>query len=82
MFLFTQLAVQAHLFFQVSIELPATKQHQDPSSEFSQHVHLPSCQQSGVAQTCVFCRSAAFKDSPREKPQTSKSTKPALPTVL
>jgi cobalt-zinc-cadmium efflux system outer membrane protein len=27
-----------------------------------------------VAQTCVFCRSAAFKDSRREYPQTSKST--------
>jgi CHAT domain-containing protein len=36
--------------------------------------------QERVAQTCVFCRSAALPVFPPEKPQTSESTRSALPT--
>jgi hypothetical protein len=32
-----------------------------------------------VARTCVFCRSAALPMFPREEPQTSESTRSALP---
>jgi hypothetical protein len=30
-----KLPVQAHLFINLSIEAPATKQHQEPSAEFA-----------------------------------------------
>jgi hypothetical protein len=50
----------------------------DILEEYARVLHRPQ----RVAQTCVFCRSAAFKDSRREKPQTSKSTKSALPARL
>jgi hypothetical protein len=49
LFLLGQLAVQAHLFVQVSVELPATKQHQEASAEFSQHIHPPSRQLSAFS---------------------------------
>jgi hypothetical protein len=39
LFLLPQFAVQAHLFFQVAVELTAAKQHQEPSSEFNEPVH-------------------------------------------
>jgi hypothetical protein len=37
--LHAQLAMQVHLFVQVGIELPPTKQHPEPSAQFSQHGH-------------------------------------------
>jgi hypothetical protein len=39
LFLLAQLAVQAHLFVQISIELPATKQHPELSAEFAKPIH-------------------------------------------
>jgi hypothetical protein len=37
--LLSELAVQAHLFFEISIELPAPKQHQELSAEFAKPIH-------------------------------------------
>jgi hypothetical protein len=36
LFLLAQLAVQAHFFLQLGIELPAPNQHHEPSGEFSE----------------------------------------------
>jgi len=50
---------------------PAAKSFVDAHS-------LRSCNPQLVAQTCLFCRSAALAMRPPEKPQTTESTRPAL----